>query len=101
MFRENESHLQGQMFTSVDNLPESALKRLEKSWANTFYKYFFKQIPEHVFAPFYSNNYSRPNIPVNVLVSLETMKCGFGWSNEVLYDQFLFDISGYDPKLGG
>lgn len=35
---------------------------------------------------------SRPNIPVNVLVGLETLKAGFGWSDEELYEAFLYNL---------
>ena len=35
---------------------------------------------------------SRPNIPVNVLVGQETLKSGFGWSDEELYDHFFYDL---------
>ena len=35
---------------------------------------------------------SRPNVPVNVLVGLDALKAGFGWSDEELHDAFLFDL---------
>ena len=35
---------------------------------------------------------SRPNVPVNVLVSLDALKAGHGWSDEELYDHFLYDL---------
>jgi hypothetical protein len=35
---------------------------------------------------------SRPNVPINWLVGLETLKAGFGWSDEELYDHFCFDL---------
>jgi hypothetical protein len=92
MFRENDNHLQGQMFTTIDNLHESAKKRLQQSWASSFYKDFFQRIQESDFAPLYSNKYSRPNTPVNILVGLEALKSGFGWSDEILYNEFLFNI---------
>jgi hypothetical protein len=40
----------------------------------------------------YSDEDSRPNIPVNVLVGFETLKAGFGWSDEEAYDHFCFDV---------
>ena len=35
---------------------------------------------------------SRPNFPVNILVGLEAIKSGLGWSDEQLYDSFIFDM---------
>ena len=29
---------------------------------------------------------------MNVLVGLETLKAGYGWSDEELYDHFVFDL---------
>ena len=40
----------------------------------------------------YADVPSRPNTPVNVLVGRETLKSGFGWSDEELYDHFLNDL---------
>ena len=40
----------------------------------------------------YADEPSRPNIPVNVLVGQETLKSGIGWSDEELYDHFLYDL---------
>ena len=34
----------------------------------------------------------RPNIPANVLVGLEALKAGFGWSDEGIHDAFVFDV---------
>jgi len=80
------------MFSSVDSLPAKVLKRLESSWAGTFYHQVFVRIDESIFAVLYSNEPSRPNIPINVLVGLETLKSGFGWTDEEMYDHFCFDV---------
>ena len=92
MFRKNENHQQRRMFTAVDQLPFAAKKRLECSWAHTFYRTYFNRIDEQTFAVLYSGKKSRPNTPVNILVGFETLKSGFGWSDEELYDHFLFDM---------
>jgi len=47
---------------------------------------------EKPFAVLYSDEPSRPNIPVNVLVGLETFKSGFGWSDAEMYDHFCYDV---------
>lgn len=92
MFLENEKHQQRKMFTTIDQLPPAAKKRLERSWAQCFYRDYFSKIDETTFAVLYSKKKSRPNTPVNILVGFETLKSGFGWSDEELYDHFLFDL---------
>jgi hypothetical protein len=92
MFVPNDRHLQMPMFSSTNSLPEKILKRLEASWAGTFYHHVFVRIDEDRFAVLYSDEPSRPNTPVNVLVGLEILKSGFGWSDEEMYDHFCFDV---------
>jgi len=92
MFQTNTKHQQRKMFTAVDQLPKTARKLLEKSWAKTFYDEYFCKIDEKVFSVLYSDKNSRPNTPVNILVGFETLKSGFGWSDEELYNHFLFDL---------
>ena len=92
MFLRNKRHLQRPLFSSIDSLPEKILKRLEGSWAGAFYHQVFARIDEDRFAVLYSDEPSRPNIPVNVLVGLEILKSGFGWSDEEMYDHFCYDV---------
>lgn len=92
MFRANERHRQGELLSTVAGLPQRQARRLEESWAGTFYRDFFCQIDEHLFAVLYSAKDSRPNIAVNVLVCLEALKAGFNWSDEEMYDAFCFDL---------
>ena len=92
MFRKNESHLQAPLFSTVDELPSKLQKRLEESWAGAFYHGFFKQIDERPFAVLYAEEDSRPNTPVNVLVGLEVLKAGNGWTDEEMYDAFCYDL---------
>jgi hypothetical protein len=92
MFVPNDQHFQLPMFSSINSLPEKILKRLKASWAGTFYREIFVRIDEKVFAVLYSNEASRPNTPVNVLVGLEVLKSGFGWSDEEMYDHFCYDV---------
>ena len=54
----------------------------------------------------YSDVPSRPNVPVNVLVSLDSLKAGHGWGDEELYDHFLYDLQvryavGYESLAEG
>lgn len=92
MFKKNDRHLQSELISNVNQLPEKHQLRLEQSWAGTFYREFFCRIQEEAFADMYADVPSRPNIAVNVLVGLETLKAGFGWSDEELYDHFVYDM---------
>ena len=92
MFCKNEKHKQGRMFTAIDQLGITGKSRLKASWAHYFYHNFFCLIDENLFSLLYSEKKSRPNTPVNILVGFEAIKSGFGWSDEELYDHFLFDL---------
>jgi hypothetical protein len=92
MFRKNKRHLQPPLLSSVSQLSAKHRQRLDESWAGDFYREFFCRLKEEPFAALYADVPSRPNIPVNVLVGLETLKAGFGWSDEELYDHFSFDL---------
>lgn len=101
MFRKNERTDQPKLFSDLDHLSAKTRKRLEQSWAGVFRHEFFKRLDEKPFAVLYSDKPSRPNIPINVLVGLEALKSGFGWSDEELQDAILFDVQvryavGYD-----
>jgi len=92
MFRENDRHLQFGLFDTVQQLPEKVRRRLKASWADTFYHKVFCRIDESPFAVLYSDEPSRPNSPINILVAAEVLKSGFGWSDEELYDQIQFNL---------
>ena len=92
MYKSNKRHLQPLLISNVNELPEKKRKRLANSWAEDFYRDFFSRIDEEAFAGLYVDHPSRPNVPVNWLVGLETLKAGFGWSDEELYDHFCFDL---------
>lgn len=92
MFRKNDHHLQWPLLSDLDALPPQLKERLEASWAGTFYREIFVRLDEAPFAVLYSDEASRPNIPINVLVGLETLKAGFGWSDEAMYEHYCFDL---------
>jgi hypothetical protein len=91
MFRKNQRHLQSALLSDLDHLTPKQRKRLEQSWAGTFRREVFTRLDESPFAVLYADAPSRPNIPVNVLVGLETLKAGQGWSDEEMHDEFSFD----------
>ena len=92
MFRPNDRHLQMPIISSISQLPEAYRERLDRSWAGTFYREFFVRLDEAPFAVLYADKASRPNVPVNQLVSLEFLKTGHGWSDAEMYDALCFDL---------
>ncbi len=92
MFRKNPRTHQPLLLSDVNDLPTRSLQRLQGSWAATFREEVFGRIDEERFASLYSAKLSRPNIPVNILVGLEILKGGHNWTDEELYEHFLFDL---------
>ena len=92
MFRKNEKHHQLPMFSTVGSLRDDQQKLLDESWAGTFYRELFCRLDEQPFAVLYSDAVSRPNVPINVLVGLEVLKAGFGWSDAEMYEAFTFNL---------
>ncbi len=92
MFKENPDHLQQSLFSTITSLPNKQQERLKTSWADVFYQELFSRIEERDFEILYSDKPSRPNVPVNVLVGLEILKDGFGWTDEEMYDHFTYNV---------
>jgi hypothetical protein len=83
MYQPNKRHQQPLLISNVNDLPAKKRKRLGHSWAEDFYRDFFCRIHEDAFSVLYVDHPSRPNVPVNWLVGLETLKAGFGWKNRL------------------
>ena len=92
MFKPNKRHLQPLLISNINDLPERHRKILENSWASTFYHELFCRLKEEPFADLFVDYPSRPNTPINWLVALEIIKSANGWSDEELYEHFLFDL---------
>jgi hypothetical protein len=92
MFRENNQHVQFDFFDPFQQMRLKMRQRLEASWAGTFYREVSCRIDQRPFAVLYSDQPSRPNTAVNVLVGAEILKAGFGWSDEELYDEVQFNL---------
>ena len=92
MFRANQRHLQIPLLSTLDELPKKTREQLEDSWAGTFRREVFARLDEQPFAVLYAEVDSRPNTAVNVLVCLEALRVGFGWTNEQMYEAFHFNL---------
>lgn len=83
-----------QQFTIDDpffQMPEEWHKQLIGSWAEYFFQHIYSKINEKRFAVLYSSNYSRPNKPVRLIVSLLIIKSLSGQSDEDLLESLKFD----------
>jgi hypothetical protein len=92
MFLENKAHMQQDLFGIENQLSESKRKKLRSSSDAFFYELVYCNIKENDFAALYSDNGSRPNAPVNALVSAIILYMKKGWTTEDLFDRIDFDI---------
>jgi hypothetical protein len=92
MFKKSIRHLQPVLISNVNDLPERQRERLAASWSGVFFREFHCRVDEQPFAVMYVDFPSRPNAPVNELVSLEFLKAGNDWTDEEMYDHYLFDL---------
>ena len=89
MFKLNEDHEQGQMFTVEDQMHPRLKEMLGKNWSDIFYEKIFRNIDESIFKSLYSDKFGRGNFPVNILVSLEIVKELFSVTDEQLFERYL------------
>lgn len=91
MFKHGKKEHQKTLF-DLDIQASSAIsKRLQKTWAESFFYNVFSHINEDRFAVLYSDKLSRPNKPVNILVSLLVLKELNDLTDEELIDAYYFD----------
>ena len=69
MFKPNKEHIQTNMFGFSNFISSEMLKELQESEEMKFYELIFCNIKEEDFACLYSEEDSRPNAPINCLVS--------------------------------
>ena len=92
MFRKNTSHHQPSLFGIASQLSETKLEKLRKSKEYDFYQLVFCRINEKDFSVLYSDNCSRPNAPVNSLISSIILMYRNNWTTEELFDRIDFDL---------
>ena len=92
MFLENKAHMQQDLFGVENQLSESKRKKLRSSSEAFFYELVYCNIKENDFATLYSDCGSRPNAPVNALVSAIILYMKKGWTTEDLFERIDFDL---------
>lgn len=77
---------------SFMDLTERERKALEKSWAKIFADEIFPAIDEEHFSVLYSDEASRPNAPVNVIIGALIIKELFDYSDDEMVEKLMFDL---------
>ena len=92
MFKENTQHLQGNMFSFINELSEKKQNALKSTKEHCFYNMIFCNIRENDFEVLFSDKGSRPNAPINAMVSAFILKESYCWSYEELFSNMDFDL---------
>jgi len=90
-FVENNS-IQITFNDSTRSQTEREKKFLAKSWAKPFADNIFPAIKEESFAVLYSDKASRPNTPVNIIISALILKELLGLTDDEIVESLMFDI---------
>ena len=77
---------------SFTALTERERKALEKSWAKIFADEIFPSIDEERFSVLYCDKASRPNAPVNVIISALIIKELFDYSDDEIVENLMLDL---------
>ena len=92
MFKKNTSHVQKNLFGLFNSLPQSLQNDAKQSSQYCFYNLIFCNIPEDIFAKLYSDKKSRPNSPINAMVSAIILMQRNNWTYEQLFEAIKFNI---------
>ena len=92
MFKKNTKHLQPNLFGLLNSLPDNMQKKVKQSEEFHFYNLIFRNIPEDLFEPLFSDKESRPNSPINAMVSALILMYRRTWTYEELFKQIQFHI---------
>jgi len=95
MFRTTSRTTQKSLFSGFDQqFQGKKLKQFSdsKAWHNVFRTYITSQIDESIFAQLFNEDNGRPNASIRVLVAMNILKEGHGWSDEQLFEQARFNV---------
>jgi hypothetical protein len=92
MFRKNTKHTQRNIFGFTNILSSKMAKELQESEEQKFYELIFCHIKEDDFSCLYSDIASRPNVPVNCLVSAILLQHRHKLTYEKLFDSIKFNL---------
>jgi len=92
MFKKNTAHVQKDLFGFFNTLPAAMQQEIKKSAEYRFYNAIFCHIPEDIFSVLYSEKKSRPNAPINCMVSSLILMQRYQWTYEQLFDSIKYNL---------
>lgn len=92
MFQNNFEHTQSRLFAFNNDLTESQKELSCYREAEMFHEKVFCSIDEDMFSVLYSTGFSRPNAPVNSMISSLILKDQKSWSFSELFKHLNFDV---------
>jgi len=92
MFKKNTRHTQTNIFGFTNIVSPQMAKELQDSEEQKFYELIFRNIIEEDFACIYSDTDSRPNAPINCLVSALLLQNKQRLTYERLFDNIKFNL---------
>ena len=95
MFKKSTTNRQIDFLGNVSsNLDPTRVETLNdpEAWYNQFYEHVFSRFDESCFEVLYSSTMGRTNAPIRTLLSMMSLKEGFGWSDRQLYEQIGFNL---------
>jgi hypothetical protein len=92
MFCKNPRHLQENLFDFMDSIPAPLREKAQESEEYMIYSLFLSKIDESIFKCLYSPSESRPNAPVNVLVTALMLQHRRGWTTNELIRSVTWDL---------
>ncbi len=92
MFRKNHKHKQPGLFGFQNVIKDSMRREIMDSEEYKFYELIFCRIREEDFAPLYSDKESRPNSPVNSMVSALLLQHRNRWTFAELHKNIKFNL---------
>jgi len=92
MFRKNHKHKQPGLFGFQNVIKDSMRREIMDSEEFKFYELIFCRIREEDFAPLYSDKESRPNSPVNSMVSALLLQHRNRWTFAELHKNIKFNL---------
>lgn len=92
MFKENVGYKQLDAFAVRNTLNKQQQKLWNRSKEHRFFHEIFAKIDESHFEVLFSAKYSRPNVPVNQMVSALILKHLNNWTYEALFNNLNFNL---------
>jgi hypothetical protein len=92
MFKENKNIFQKEMFGFSSMLSKKQFEKIKESKENCFFQMIVRNINEKDFQPLFSTENSRPNAPINTMVSALILKELYNWTFSELFENIEFNL---------